>query len=138
MTLIEHIWSGTLTLCEGADLPPIAVILGSLLAAPMVCFTTRAGGPSMRAFVSYAGHEVLPSASLADVLFEEFGVEISDQTIVLIQPLCMSDTKTFSSPDLGQSLGQILVELAGLNQAEISVISETLKPGFMIWINFTI
>lgn len=102
----------------GAALPPLAAILSSVLATPMICFTTKAGGASGQPFVAYAGSEVMPGASLADVLFEEFGIEISDQTIVMVEPFGMSDSEGFSSQDLGQALGQIIVDLAELNHAE--------------------
>jgi hypothetical protein len=131
LDIIEHIWSDTLELREGGDLPPLAVILSSLLAAQMICFTTKMGGPSARAVVSYAGDEVMPGASLSDVLFEEFAIEISDQTIVLVEPSAMSDAEPVSSQDLGQALGQILVELAGLKQDENSVTTEPVKSGFV-------
>jgi len=113
--ILEHIWSETLDLREGADLPPLASILSSLLAAPMICFTTRMGGANARPTVSFAGAEVMPGATLADVLFEEFAIEISDETIVLIEPLTMTDAKPLTGQELGQSLGEILVELSGLD-----------------------
>lgn len=124
LNIIEHIWSDTLVLREGGDRPPLADILSSLIAAPMICFTIKTGCPASRAFVSYAGDEVLPGASLADVLFEEFGIEVSDQTVVLVEPPRKTNTPRISSDDLGQALGQILVELAGLNQDENRMIKQ--------------
>ncbi len=127
MNIIEHIWSDTLELREGKDFPPLANILSSLLAAPMICFTTRACGSAAHPIVSYAGNEVLPGTSLADVLFEEFSLEINDQTIVLIEHSDIGNAETLSSRELGQALGQVLVELAGLNQDENLMIAGVTK-----------
>ena len=131
VTTIEHIWSETLNLREKTNLTALASILDSLLAAPMICFTTKAGGPTARPIVSYAGDEVLPGTSLADVLFEEFGIEISDDTIVLIDPTDISDANGLSSQELGQELGQVLVELSGLNRGE-SLKTETLNESDIV------
>lgn len=118
MNIVEHIWSNTLELRDPTNLPPLGSILASLLASPMICFTTKETRTGARPVVSYAGDEVLPSASLADVLFEEFGIEICDRTIVLIEPSEIGGVHTMSSQDLGQALGQVLVDLSQLNQAE--------------------
>ncbi|MFY0647355.1 hypothetical protein [Sulfitobacter geojensis] len=115
MNIVEHIWSGTLELRDEANLPPLGNILNSLLAAPMICFTTKQGGPNVQPVVSYAADEVLPGASLADVLFEEFGIEICDRTIVLIEPAETGKAFVLSSQDLGQALGQVLVDLSKLS-----------------------
>jgi hypothetical protein len=118
MNIIEHIWSDTLERRDGANLPPLGTILNSLLAAPMICFTTKEGGPDAQPVVSYAGDEVLTGASLADVLFEEFGIEICDRTIVLIEPSEASRADALSSQDLGQALGQVLVDLSKLSMSK--------------------
>lgn len=118
MNIVEHIWSDTLELREATNLPPLGNILASLLAAPMICFTTKEGNAEAYPVVSYAGDEVLPSASLADVLFEEFGIEICDRTIVLIEPSEKGRAAPLSSQDLGQALGQVLVDLSRLNRGE--------------------
>jgi hypothetical protein len=130
LDIIEHIWSNTLELRKERELPPLAAVLNSLLAVPMICFTTRTGVPEAHAFVSYACDEVLPGVSLADVLFEEFEIEICDQTIVLVQPISTSDADPISSEDLGQALGQVLVELAGMKQDEIQVINAVTEADF--------
>ncbi|MDF3414840.1 hypothetical protein HKX54_10275 [Sulfitobacter sp. M57] len=131
MNIVEHIWSNTLELREPANLPPLSSILASLLAAPMVCFASKGAGLGKRPIVSYAGDEVLPGASLADVLFEEFGIEICDRTIVLIEPVEMGDTEGLSSQSLGQALGQVLVDLSQLNQAERAAVDTGESVGFV-------
>lgn len=117
MEILEYIWGDRLEVRVGENLPPLAAVLSSLLAAPMICFTTKQNGAtSMHPTVSVGGQEVMPGATLADVLFEEFGIEISDETIVLIEPLSGPDAPALTSQQFGQSLGQILVELAELGQ----------------------
>ena len=131
MNIIEYIWSDTLTLREKSNLPPLAKILDSLLAAPMICFTTKSGGPAARPIVCYAGDEVLSGTSLADVLFEEFGIEISDRTIVLIEASDVSGAKSLSSQDLGEALGQVLVDLSGVSEREDLVAKTVKSSGIM-------
>jgi hypothetical protein len=131
LNIIEHIWGDTLELREGGGRPPLAVILSSLLAAPMICFTTKEGCFAPHAFVSYAADEVLPGTSLADVLFEEFGLEISDETIVIVEPFVIHNAPRISSKDLGEALGNILVDLAGLNQNESPMTREATRSNLV-------
>ncbi|MGC1504554.1 MAG: hypothetical protein WA782_10490 [Sulfitobacter sp.] len=128
MNIVEHIWSDTLELRGATNLPPLGSILASLLAAPMICFTIKEGSAEARPVVSYAGNEVLPGASLADVLFEEFGIEICDRTIVLVEPSEIGQVNRLSSQDLGLALGQVLVDLSQLNQSENAILATASKP----------
>ncbi|MGB7317135.1 MAG: hypothetical protein WBC85_04135 [Planktotalea sp.] len=116
--IMEHIWSDTMELRQGSELSPLARLLTSLLAAPTICFTTKAGGDAATPLATCAGDEVLPGASLADVLYQEFGIEMSDETIVFIEPCKMSNADYFSGKELGHALGNILVELAGVDHRD--------------------
>ena len=86
MNILEVVWDSGTFLHVEQDLPPVAGLLNSLLAAPVVALSTGLAGGDQRALALMAGTEVMPGASLADVLFEEFSVEISEGTVVLVLP----------------------------------------------------
>lgn len=122
--ILEHVWSGTIERRDVAELSPLAQILSSLLAAPTLCLITQAGKKGLKPFASYGGCEVMPGASLADVLDEELGIEISDETIVLVEPRAMSDADYYSGKELGQVLGSLLVDLSGLEQGQLTALAD--------------
>lgn len=112
--ILEHIWSGTLEQRTAAEFSPLARIFSSLLAAPTLCLTAQGAGKAPIA--SFGGQEVMPGASLADVLDQELGIEITDETIVLVEPREMSEAASYSGQELGQTLGALLVALSGQAQ----------------------
>jgi hypothetical protein len=126
--ILEHVWSGTVERRDAAQLSPLARLLTSLLAAPTLCLTSQAGAENAKPFASYGGYQVLPGASLADVLDEELGIEISDETIVLFEPRAMSDAAQFTSKELGEMLGALLVDISGIEQGQAMAASDFAAP----------
>lgn len=105
-------------ICEGSNHSPVARMLSSLLSVPTVCFTSKLDHEGMTACACIAGEEVMPGASLADVLFEEFEIEVSDDTVIYIESAAMNQAKDYSAETLGQAIGDILVKLAVPHQTE--------------------
>ena len=99
-------------ICEAPDQSPVARMLSSLLSVPTLCFTSKLDQDGMTACAYIAGDEVLPGASLADVLFEEFEIEVSDDTVIYIESAAMNQAKDFSAETMGQAIGDLLVKLA--------------------------
>ena len=115
--LVELIWSDSFTLCAEDDLSPIAQMLGSLLALPTICFTTRADAGPLGGVATYAGKEAFAGATIADVLFEEFNIEVSDDTIIYIESAELNEAQEFSADKLGATLGGLLVSLANAEKS---------------------
>lgn len=111
-TLLEHVWSDTFQVKQVSELSPAARILAPLLAAPTLCFTSDMFPTSLTAVATYAGTEVMPGATLADVLFEEHGIEATDDTIIYIEPTELGQAAQPTSDELGWIIGQVLVNLA--------------------------
>jgi hypothetical protein len=111
-SVLEHVWSNQMEICESSEQSPVARMLSSLLSVPTVCFTSKLDHNGMTAYACIAGEEVMPGASLADVLFEEFEIEVSDDTVIYIESAAMNQAKEYSAETLGQTIGNILVKLA--------------------------
>ena len=111
-TLLEHIWSDALEERSAQDGSPISHLLTSLLAAPVLFLVDKSVSASNEPFVGYGGLEILPGASLADVLLEEMGIEIDEKTIVLVEPKMQAGETRRSTEELGRIVGRILVELS--------------------------
>ena len=118
--IMEHLWSGAFERREPAELSPLAVILSTLLAAPMVCFASAVPDGDAAPFALYADTEVMPGATLADVLFQEFNIDLGDDVVIYIEPREMGGAEHYSSDALGQSLGNILVNLAGTPKNDVT------------------
>ncbi|SFE85219.1 hypothetical protein SAMN04488523_11142 [Sulfitobacter brevis] len=118
--IMEHLWSGAFERREAVELSPLAVILSTLLAAPMVCFASAAPNSDAAPFALYAGTEIMPGATLADVLFQEFDIDLGDDVVIYIEPRAMGEAEHYSSDALGLSLGNILVNLAGTPKIDAS------------------
>lgn len=110
--LLEQIWSDTLEERNARDGSPISHLLTSLLAAPVLLLVDKSGTAVSEPFIGYGGFEILPGASLADVLLEEMGIEIDETTVVLVEPKEQSGETRSSTDELGRVVGKILVELS--------------------------
>ena len=107
--VLKYIWDNALEQRTGDGLSPLARVFTSLLAAPTISFVSSLGSQS---FATYGGDEVMPGITLADVLDEEMGLEISEDTIVLIEPEAACTAAYVSSAELGRTLGELLLDLA--------------------------
>lgn len=110
--VMEVIWSESFQMQEEARLSPLASLVSSIMSVPTVCISC-AGTEDGVPLALYADQEVMAGASLADILFEEHGVEISDDTVVLFEPRGPSNATPVPGMDLGGVLGEVLVTLAG-------------------------
>lgn len=111
-TLLEQIWSGTLEERNAREGSAISHLLMSLLAAPVLPLVDKSAKAASEPFIGYGGFEILPGASLADVLLEEMGIEIDEKTIVLVEPKEQSGETRSSTDELGRMVGKILIELS--------------------------
>lgn len=110
--ILDQIWSGAMERRDPSDMSEIAQILSSLLVAPVACFAsdTIDGRRAPAAWV--AAEEVFPGASLADILFEELDIEVSDDTIIYLEPTTMRDSETVSGNALSDAICKVLAGLA--------------------------
>lgn len=111
-TLLEQIWSDALEERTNLNRSPISYLLTSLLAAPVLSLVDTSSTARSEPFVSYGGYEILPGASLADVLLEEMGIEIDETTVVLVEHNSSPGETRGSTEELGRTVGRILLELS--------------------------
>lgn len=114
-TLLERIWSDALEERSNLNGSPISHLLTSLLAAPVLSLVDTSSTAKTEPFVSYGGYQILPGASLADVLLEEMGVEIDETTVVLVERKERSGETRRSTEALGRAVGRILLELSKMD-----------------------
>lgn len=125
--LLEHIWSDNFEVRDASEISLVAQILKPILAAPILCCTSEMFPTSRTAIATYAGTEVMPGATLADVLFEEHGIETSDDTIIYIEPVELGSGPAPSSEEMGWIIGQVLLNLVRPD-AEISADATPTMP----------
>jgi hypothetical protein len=115
--ILENVWSEGASLRLGQELPPLAKMLDRLVSPGVVALTLPKHSPTSIPFAVTAGTEVLPGASLADVLYEEFSTEVEPDTIVLFLPDQGECGATSRSDEMGYLLGTILVQLSRLDRS---------------------
>lgn len=114
--LMEHIWSNRLELTEAHSVSPLGRILNSLLAAPLTRFVLHGRDDHFAPFAMYAGEEIIPGATVADVMEQEFGLDLSEDAIILVETRSPAGSDQISPEQLGQSIGNIIVSLASFEQ----------------------
>lgn len=107
--LIAQIWGGDLTEDKDSMGSPLAGLLGSLMDVPVITLTSDA--TMQRPIAVMEETEVLPGASLGDVLSEELGIDVPYGVLVLIQPAGFAKSKDLSGQQLGEILGHIILEM---------------------------
>lgn len=113
--ILDHVWSGSFELESPENMSPIAGMLSSLLAAPILCFVSDVSESKLTPGAWVAGEEVYPGASLADILCEEFDIEITDETIVYVEPSEMRDIDAMSNAAVRDAISDVLLSLAKPN-----------------------
>lgn len=108
--LLEQIWEGAITVRSPDGMSPLARLLGALLTVPLVTLVGEDGGARPLALMET--DELLPGASLGDVLAEELGLDVPRDAVVLIEPVAFADARSFSGRALGEELGRILADIA--------------------------
>jgi hypothetical protein len=114
--ILELFWSETLVEAPRNARSPLAALFTSLLAAPTLCLVADPDAPAFEPFASYGGQEVMPGMSLADLLYEELSIEVSEETIVLVEPRSHAAEPYVSSQRIGTTLGNLLVSLGQMGQ----------------------
>ncbi|MGR3508432.1 MAG: hypothetical protein ACU0CQ_17215 [Sulfitobacter sp.] len=114
--LMEHIWGNRLELTEAHSVSPLGRILNSLLAAPLTRFIIHGRDDQCAPFAMYAGEEIIPGATVADVMEEEFGLDLNEDAIILFEARSAVGTDQTSPEQLGRSIGNIIVSLASFEQ----------------------
>lgn len=113
--VVELVWSAALTEQSEKLKSPIAGMLSALLPARTLCFSVDTDHKdSFEPFVSFGAKEVMPGLTLADILFEELSMEITDNTVVLFEPREGVEAKHYRGRDVGSALGRLLIELSKL------------------------
>jgi hypothetical protein len=110
--LLELIWGGAVTSRDANSMSPLARILDALLVVPMIALVSNGGHHSPVAMVESI--ELLPGATLGDVLTEELGLHMPRDAIILIEPVTKADAIEVSGADLGRDLGNILMSMASM------------------------
>ncbi len=113
--LLEQIWSEMIEARQPEDMSPLARLLGALLSVPMITLVSRGAGD--RPFALMEGDELLPGASLGDILAEELGMDVPRDAVVLIEPVAFADAQSFSGHALGEELGRVLTDIAACASA---------------------
>jgi hypothetical protein len=127
--LMGHIWGKRLEFCTDPCSTPLGRILSSLLASPITRFTVEVEDADLTPVAIYAGEEVISGASLADVLEQEFGLDLEEGAIVLIEP-CAPLASTPPCPvALGHQIGHIIVSLAQTERDGFTTSERLLSAG---------
>lgn len=113
--ILDYVWSDSFEQQHPSRMSPIARMLNSLLAAPMVCFVSDLTSSRVAAGAWVAGEEVFPGATLADVLSEEFDIDVTEETIIYVEPREMCDMEYFPNSDVRRAIGDVLAGLAKPN-----------------------
>lgn len=108
-TVIGQIWGGDLSEDCNAQEAPLAGLLGSLMDVPVVTLSSEA--KMERPIAMMEETEVLPGATLGDVLAEELSIEVPFGALVLIQPKSFAKSQDLSGQKLGEILGHIILEM---------------------------
>jgi len=108
--VIGQIWGGELSEDQEAKGAPLAGLLGSLMDVPVVTLSSEA--KMQRPIAMMEETEVLPGATLGDVLAEELSIEVPFGALVLIQPKDFSKSQDLSGQKLGEILGHIILEMS--------------------------
>lgn len=109
--LLSQIWDGSIELRNNDELSPLARALSSLLTVPTVSLTTQSLTTEPEAIVEWT--ELMPGASLGDILYEELGFNVPRGAIILVEPRETTGSVHYQEENLSSTLGSILVSLAG-------------------------
>lgn len=115
--LLEQIWSDAIEVRAPDEMSPLARLLEALLTVPTVALVCHGGGT--RPYAMMEGVDLLPGASLGDVLAEELGAYVPRDAVVLVEPVGFADAESVSGHELGQELGRILMELASVGASPL-------------------
>ncbi len=110
--LLELIWGGAVASRGTNSMSPLARVLGALLVVPTIALVSS--GDHHHPVAMVEGNELLPGATLGDILSEELGIHVPSGAIILIEPVVMADATEVSGADLGRDLGKILMSMASM------------------------
>ncbi len=112
LALVEQIWKNELQICQEEELSTLAKMLKVLLGQPIVCFNTTEAWKSDQPLAMFGSEELLAGVTLADILDQEYGIEISDETVVLVEAPQLKIAFELGEQAVGMALGNVLVSLA--------------------------
>ncbi len=116
--LIAHIWNGDIALEDASKVSPLTGLLGSLLNIPVI--TVSCNAELAKPFALLESDEIVPGASLGDVLSEELSVDVPYGALVLVQPQEFSRQRDYTSAELGEILGGVILDMAQQNQIAVT------------------
>lgn len=107
-SILAQIWGQLLDVRSAEESSPLTEVLGALLKVPVVGLVSNSEVFEPAAMKE--NEELLPGATLGDVLHEELGLFIEPGAVVVLEP--RRSGESVSGLDLGRALGRILVDLA--------------------------
>lgn len=90
MGILERVWNPSAELHLQNGSAPFVEMLERLLAVPLVAIYDTSKGARQEPLAVFADHEVMPNASLADVLYEERGISVDENAVVLFLPAAIA------------------------------------------------
>ena len=112
------IWSGDVELRADENKSPLAMLLDSILSVPTVSLVVKSEMMAPKAYPD--SEELVPDCQLGDILFEELGIEVPVNSVVLFEPWAMANADSMSTGELGRQLGKVLSSIAGHQKAAIA------------------
>lgn len=109
--VLEQIWSARVEPRHRDRSSPLAQLLDTIFSVPTIGLVSTAGLSQPVAMME--GREMVMGATLGDILSEELDIDVPAGAIVLIEPAQLADADGYSAAELGQMLGQIMVNLVG-------------------------
>ena len=117
--LLQHIWSEKVEVRDPESKSPLAAILEAILSTNVIVLNVD--NATQSPFALMENVELLPDVSLGDVLFEELNIDVPANAIVLVEPKQVTDEELYSSQQLGDVLGRVLIDVATSVAASDSV-----------------
>ncbi len=109
-SILAQIWGQLLEVRPAEKASPLTEVLGALLKVPVVGIVSQSEVFEPTAMKE--SEELLPGATLGDVLHEELGLFIEQGAVVVLEPEKSANAVGVHGQDLGRALGRILVDLA--------------------------
>jgi hypothetical protein len=106
--LLQGIWDGTISVLPGGKQGPVADALTRIVSVPTVSLACRMSLGGVRLLPEST--ELLPGASLGDVLVEELGIEVPYGAIVVLE-----DASAAASGEVDAGRLRMLIERALLD-----------------------
>ena len=109
-SLLGQIWDGDIEQRKVEDMSPLGRVLGAFLSVPTVSLVATKGRTVPEALIEWI--ELMPGATLGDVLSEELGIHVPRGSVILIEPVDFCPSPEYFGKELGNTLGNVLIDIA--------------------------